>query len=399
MNRYVLSALTEEAGPLPPWFYILLAANALAVLIYWLFSRIRGGEASGGCRLRCVVMLLCPLVGPLFFLCGWVYYRLFFRKPVDLDDVIFSKNRSETFMKADEEKERDLVPLEEAIAITDQASTRALMMDVVRRDISHSLSTISMALGSEDSEVSHYAAAVLQEAIDKLRVSFQKLYRHICELEEEIKAYDQEDAPLRTSAFPDAGKDDRPSWKEELSAAVTEAERENAEAVVFYREETQRLRTKEEAYRQALLARDGAPAPEEAGAAEKLAEEMEDAHSLLSQLYQVLRQRVLSTREQIMYINMMQEMCELIDRRDVLTAYELESVVSVQLRIERYEICRAWCLRSAELYPNALSSYTSRLKLYYALGEREAFFRVMDELKSSEIPLDHETLEMIRVFL
>ena len=50
-------------------------------------------------------------------------------------------------------------------------------------------------------------------------------------------------------------------------------------------------------------------------------------------------------------------------------------------------------------YPRALSSFTCQLKLFYSCNDRDNFFRVMDELKKSEIAIDNETLEMIRTFM
>lgn len=49
-------------------------------------------------------------------------------------------------------------------------------------------------------------------------------------------------------------------------------------------------------------------------------------------------------------------------------------------------------------YPDMLATYTCLLKLYFSLDSREQFFEVMDELRSSDIVIDNETLELIRVF-
>ena len=123
-------------------------------------------------------MLLCPVVGPSFFLLAYLFFRLFFSKPVDLADVIFSKERVATFTHA-EDNERNLVPLEEAIEITDTENLRSLMMDVVRGDIQKSLAAIALALNSEDTETAHYAASVLQDALNDFRMNVQKQYQMI----------------------------------------------------------------------------------------------------------------------------------------------------------------------------------------------------------------------------
>ena len=57
-----------------------------------------------------------------------------------------------------------------------------------------------------------------------------------------------------------------------------------------------------------------------------------------------------------------------------------------------------WCERLAKQYPEELSAYTCRLKLYFIKGDKEHFFAVMDQLKKSDTIIDNETLELIRVF-
>ena len=57
-----------------------------------------------------------------------------------------------------------------------------------------------------------------------------------------------------------------------------------------------------------------------------------------------------------------------------------------------------WCMRLARQHGNALAAYTCRLKLYFTMGEKEKFFEVLQELKESDIIIDNETLELIRIF-
>ena len=100
--------------------------------------------------------------------------RIFFRKEVDLADVVFSKERVKTVRKPDEDVERNLVSMEEALSVTDQKNLRTYMMNVLQRDYRESLSVIAEALNSEDSETSHYAASVLQDVLNEFRVHVDK---------------------------------------------------------------------------------------------------------------------------------------------------------------------------------------------------------------------------------
>ena len=76
--------------------------------------------------------------------------------PVDLEDVIFGKEHPKFETKAEEDKERNMIPLEEAIAITEKQDLRKLMMNVVSSDINHSLASITLALNSGDTETAYF---------------------------------------------------------------------------------------------------------------------------------------------------------------------------------------------------------------------------------------------------
>ena len=85
--------------------------------------------------IRFIVMVLCPVIGPFYFLISYLVYITIFRQSIDLEDVVFSKERVKTRLKADEERERDMVPLEEALAVSDKKSVRMLMLNVIRGNV------------------------------------------------------------------------------------------------------------------------------------------------------------------------------------------------------------------------------------------------------------------------
>ena len=139
-------------------FLIVVLVNTIIAVLYFLISilfvvpvrnRKREGEDERlhdnrrTCLLRCIVMLLCPVVGPLFFFMVHLFYLTVFRFQVELDDVMFSKGRVRTQLKADEEREMNVIPLEEAIAVNDRKSLRTAMLNVLKGEIKDSLSAIS----------------------------------------------------------------------------------------------------------------------------------------------------------------------------------------------------------------------------------------------------------------
>ena len=171
-------------------FLTILAVNLLLVILYLIWNLLfRKKDNKRSVWIRAAVMLLCPMTGICFFALAHILYLIFFSEPVDLEDVIFSKERVRSFIHADEESERNMVPLEEAIEVSDTDALRTLMMNIVRGDISKSLAAIALALNSEDTETAHYAASVLQDALNEFRTTVQKDYLLVQERDENSPVY------------------------------------------------------------------------------------------------------------------------------------------------------------------------------------------------------------------
>ena len=330
-------------------FVILWIVNALIALVYLLvgiflyvpacdLKREQGEEIQYDNRraffIRFIVMVLCPVVGPAFFLCSYLIYKTVFRQAVDLEDVIFSKERVQTHLKADEERERNMAPLEESLAVSDKRNMRMLMLNVIltfvtlimvavmvtcsrtaasRGDMQKSLESITMALNSEDSETSHYAASVLRDELNDFRSNVQKMYTQM----------QQE----------------------------TETETECEEMLIDY-------------------------------------------------MNRILSQKIFTTMEQTKYVNMLEEAAESLYQKNGarITADRYEGLCLKLLDLKKIPETEKWCMRLARQHGNALAAYTCRLKLYFTMGEKEKFFEVLQELKESDIIIDNETLELIRIF-
>lgn len=298
---------------------ILLICNAVIAVIYLIVSIIGYKKNTEKLRNRNFIilflcMLLCPVVVELMCLMAFIWYKVFFSEPVDLEDVIFSKDRIKSVVRAQEEQERNIVSLEEAIEITNNKDLRELMMNVVRGDIREYLAAISLALGSSDSEVSHYAASVLQDTLNNFRMNVEK---------------------MRQEA---AGSQDNKS--------------------------------------------------------EKLAE-------LIDFINPVLEQKVFNDMEQAGFVRILGDVAdELYDTApETISSKQFKDVSLRYLEIRDFDNCRKWCDRAEEYFPEALATYTCRLKLYFESGNSEEFFAQMDRLKKSGVVVDNETLELMRTFI
>ena len=295
-------------------FIILLVLNLLVVVVYLIWNHLRRKEKSLSTWMKAGMMLFCPVVGPTFVFVAFWTSRLFMLMSMDLSDVVFSKERVETFIRPDEETEKNMVSLEEALEVTDKKSLRSFILNVIRGDYKNSLSSIALALNSEDTETAHYAASILQDVLSDFRVGVQEKYRTLDEDEEHIA---------------------------------------------------------------------------------------ENCVNLLEYMNPVVEQKVLTDLEQRSMAERMDEVLQkawTADRQKISSSV-YEKVCQRLLETEDYENCRKWCARVREQYPDALSSYTCQLKLFFSCGDRENFFRIMQELKESDITIDNETLELIRIFM
>lgn len=302
------------------WFIIFLIVNLIVSLLYLLFGMIFNRTSRKKVAMRSLIMLYAPGIGPLLFFISYLFYRLLFYRKVDLSDVVFSKEKSKELVRINEEKERDFVPVEEAIEVADKGELRELVLNMAQGDYSESLSAINMALNAEDTETSHYAASILQDAINDFRMLVRKENARINDIDEEDES--------------------------------------KREQLIF------------------------------------------DIKKLFVYMNKVLEQHILSKLEQNGYTDILDKLLEKYYRLAgaSITSEMYEAMALRLIETEKYDRARSWCERALWRYPNTLSSYTSLIKLYFSSGDRENFFKTMQELKESNIVIDRDTLELIRAF-
>lgn len=157
---------------------ILNAIIAISYLIWYLIFK-KDTDNRKQYVMHTVIMLICPVAGILYFFFAFLKYRFIKFGNRDLSDVEFSKKRHIARVKADENRERNIVPVGEAILVSDQEKKRANMLNVLLGETDESFSAIAIALDSDDSEVAHYAASFLQSKMDTFRDNVRKTQQKI----------------------------------------------------------------------------------------------------------------------------------------------------------------------------------------------------------------------------
>lgn len=381
-------------------FIWILAVNTAIAAVYVLANLFRRKESRRGFLLKGLVMLLFPAVGPLYIFFSWVFLATAFHRPVDLEDVIFSKDRESILINAEEEKERNLVPIEDALIINDKSDARALFLDVIKRDPKKSLYSISLALDSEDSELSHYAAAVIQSELDKARKLIQESSERLFTFEKDLAEHEGDGSVLRTQAgsrfiqehLIERSEEGDESWGEGRVMKGYYADiAGNLEASKDY------SRHKEQAELQARIAMDAEIVVKKT-LLDELTEEIASAHTLIGEIDQLLGQELLTDFESKRYTQIMCRAAELIEKRDVLSEGELNMLVIRNIKAGDLKAAENWGDKVFFYYPQSLEAHASRVKIAYAKGDREGFFKAVDEMKRSGLPLDREMLDVVRFF-
>lgn len=298
-------------------FVIVLILNTLIALLYLLWYLIWKKDTDNRKQyvMHTVIMLLCPVVGILYFFFAFLKYHFIKWGERDLTDVEFSKKRHAARVKADEERERNIVAVGEAILVSDQEKKRANMLNVLLGETDESFSAIALALDSDDSEVAHYAASFLQSKMDTFRDKVRKTQQKIEESD-----------------------------------------------------------IKEEACQKQIL-------------------------NLIEYMNHMLKQNVFTQVEQVDYVEQMEQLCETLfqNAREKLPPVSYESILGRLMELGEYDKAEQWGNRFCVQYPDKLSSYTLRMKLYFETSRKDKFFEVLEELRASSVVIDNQTLELIRM--
>lgn len=70
----------------------LLIINFIIAAIYYIVVTIVGLNKEKSVLIKTLVMILCPVVGIIFFGLSYVWFKTFMASPVDLEDVIDRKS-------------------------------------------------------------------------------------------------------------------------------------------------------------------------------------------------------------------------------------------------------------------------------------------------------------------
>ena len=295
---------------------IIFILNALVTLGYFLFgiytTRRHKEQKLRKYIILSVVMLLCPVTVPIVYFFGAIMYRIFFDSSIDLAAITFSKERVDIIEHPDVESEINLVPMEEAILIDDKENLRQLLLTVLRGDVTKSINAVTKALGSTDSEASHYAASAIMDITNEFQNTLQKFH------------------------------------------AQLENDPNNKEVNQLF----------------------------------------------IEYLIKMLRTNFLSDMELKTYVYMLEQLCQTVYNFDksYLKVEYYSSLIQLLEQISDIQATELWVPRLLAEYPDEMETFRCLLRYYYTLQNKDNFFKELERLKKSDVTIDKDLLDLIRIY-
>ncbi|KSV59475.1 hypothetical protein [Acetivibrio ethanolgignens] len=166
---------------------LILIINTLLALLHFLYQGILKGNYRKGAFIGLFILFV-PGVGAVFLAGAQMLNFLFFHgneTELNEDELGFCKKKGRTIISDDIEKAENIVPIDEALRISDSIDKRQAFLEVLKRDDAENyMAKIQEAMKQKDTEVVHYAASYISDTIVKYKESERNL-RLLCDKEED----------------------------------------------------------------------------------------------------------------------------------------------------------------------------------------------------------------------
>lgn len=126
-----------------------------------------------GAALQAMILVSCPFIGILFILA-------MFKKPAqdgELPEWLLRREEYEdvSLQAPNRELETNIIPFQDALTLNDNTIKRKTLISLLKEEFLQQSEALALALKSEDTETSHYAASALQQAKSNLMKELKRL--------------------------------------------------------------------------------------------------------------------------------------------------------------------------------------------------------------------------------
>jgi hypothetical protein len=166
---------------------VILAINILIAFVIFILAFFQKKDYRNTWFLLSWFIFIVPFFGILYMLLGRFISFVNRKKYVDMSDVSFSHEREKLILPPEQETEMNYVPIQDAMAVSDTASLRKLLLDTLRNNAKKTVASIAVALNSNDTEASHYVATIILDALSEFRSTAQNMIEQMEKLPEDVE--------------------------------------------------------------------------------------------------------------------------------------------------------------------------------------------------------------------
>lgn len=122
--------------------------------------------------------------------------------------------------------------------------------------------------------------------------------------------------------------------------------------------------------------------------------------SYMNMVYEFLQYKILSEPEQIAYCKKLLERLKAMEEKypEEVSGKFYQWAVKIEISIGNFDGARQWVIKALEQCPKDIRAYKAGLEYYHKTESYDEFSLLLEQLKMSDIILDHQLLEMIRFY-
>lgn len=150
--------------------YALLIINLLLVIIY-LQANLNNKQKL----LIGLFFVFLPIIGFAIYLVALLVIRIISSKLYDRLSLVHRYKFDEEVLTPDINKELNIIPISDAMVISNNVEKRKLLLEQLKKDIYNNYKNILIASNDSDSETAHYVASAKMEIYNKLNINLQSV--------------------------------------------------------------------------------------------------------------------------------------------------------------------------------------------------------------------------------
>jgi hypothetical protein len=121
---------------------------------------------------------------------------------------------------------------------------------------------------------------------------------------------------------------------------------------------------------------------------------------ILNYINGFIEKKILDEIEEVTYIEQYEQLMNHLYEinKDAITGILYRQAIAHLLFAKRSNEAVIWAERSLDQYPKDLDVYKGNLKLYYEIGNRDMFFRVLSQMKESSMDYDSQSIDLMKFY-